>query len=305
MGFRLQGPAKRIAIAIGVLVVLVVVAVGLAIVRYGDSRNADRKALDESQTQFFAQQVRTDITDEGGIGDAYGGDANPADLADLARVKRSLSQALRSLKESSGLSADEAGIVGVIAAGQHRLESIFRNQLAPVAGTPRFDEGVIPYGEQVVRMERRIDAFNRASAQQVAAATSQADSTASSARTAAIVAALLATAFAIAVAIYARGVIGRLFGRIDEKIAHIDRQREHLAGILSTAETLRDSANEMLAAMTETATATSEQSSAVAEAAATAEELTATATSIADNAKAGSAAAEQTGDTMRDMQEQV
>jgi methyl-accepting chemotaxis protein len=302
---RWESPADRLTILIAIVVLLFAAAVIVAIVRYGDSRSADLKALDESQTQFFAQQVRTDVTDEGGIADAYGGDANPADLGDLARIKRSLTQSLRSLKESSGLGADEAGIVQRVAAGQRRLESIFRNQLAPVAGTPSFDEGVIPYGEQVVRLEKRIDAFNRASARQVAAAVSSADSTASSASTAAIVAVLLAAAFAIAVAIYARGVIGRLFSRIDEKVAHIDRQREHLADVLSTAETLRDSANEMLAAMTETATATSEQSSAVAEAAATAEELTATATSIADNAKAGSAAAEQTGDTMRDMQEQV
>jgi methyl-accepting chemotaxis protein len=39
--------------------------------------------------------------------------------------------------------------------------------------------------------------------------------------------------------------------------------------------------------------------------AATTEELQATATSIADNAKAGSTAVDQTGDTMREMQEQV
>ena len=94
-----------------VVVVLFGAAVIIAIVRYGDSRSADNKALAESQTQFFAQQVRTDVTDEGGIADAYGGDADPADLADLEKVKRSLSQALHSLKESPGLEPDEAGIV--------------------------------------------------------------------------------------------------------------------------------------------------------------------------------------------------
>jgi methyl-accepting chemotaxis protein len=294
-----------LTILIAVVVLIFASAVALALVRYEDSRNADSKALDESQTQFLAQQVRTDVTDEGGIADAYGGDANPADLADLARVKKSLSQTLSSLKRSPGLGADEAGIVAKIAAEQRRLESIFRNQLVPVAGTANFDEGVLPYETQVQKMESRIDAFNRSSARQVAEATHHADSTASSARTVALIAALIATIVAIFVCIYARGVLARLFRLIDQKIAHIDEQRRHLDGIRSTAGTLTQSANEMLAAMTETATATSEQSSAVAEAAATAEELTATATSIADNAKAGSAAAEQTGDLMRDMQEQV
>ena len=61
----------------------------------------------------------------------------------------------------------------------------------------------------------------------------------------------------------------------------------------------------MRTAASHTASATSEQSAAIAEAASTIEELNATAASIAGNARAGSTAAEQTGDTMRDMQEQV
>jgi hypothetical protein len=300
-----ETPADRLTILIGVVVLLFLAAVGVALVRSEDSRSADREALAESQTQFYAQEVRTDITDEGGIADAYGGDADPADLADLAAVKKSLREALRSLAASSGLGAGEAGIVDRVAADQRRLESIFHDQLKPVAGTPDFDQGVLPYQAQVERMEARIDAFNRSSSQQAAAATARADSTASSARTVAIIAALLATVFAIAVCVYARRVLARLFGLIEEKIAHLGKQRRQLEEIVGTAGTLNQSANEMLAAMTETATATGEQSSAVAEAAATAEELTATATSIADNAKAGSAAAEQTGGLMREMQEQV
>jgi chromosome segregation ATPase len=302
---RWETPADRLTILIGVVVVLFLAAVVVALVRYEDSRGADRDALDESQTQFYAQQVRTDVTDEGGIADAYGGDGDPADLADLARVKKSLREALHSLEGSAGLGADEAGIVGQIAGDQRRLESIFHDQLKPVAGTPDFDEGVLPYKAQVEKMESQIDSFNRSSAQQVAVAASRADSTSSSARTIAIIAALLATVFAIGVCLYARRVLAGLFRLIDEKIAHLGEQRRHLDGIVETAGTLNQSANEMLAAMSETASATNEQSSAVAEAAATAEELTATATSIADNAKAGSAAAEQTGELMREMQEQV
>jgi methyl-accepting chemotaxis protein len=267
---------------------MVALAVGIAIVRYGDSRSADNKALAESQTQFLAQQVRTDVTDEGGIADAYGGDGDPADLTDLENVKRHLTQALHDLKESPGLGADERGSVLAMAAGQRRLESIFENQLAPVAGTPNFDEGVAPYDEQVTRLEQRIDAFNRGSAKQADEAASSATSTASSARTEAILAAILAAAFAIAIGFYVVRLVSRLLDRIS-----------------ATAASLGPMAREMEAAIGETATATSEQSSAVAEAAATAEELTATATSIADNAKAGSAAAEQTGETMRDMEEQV
>jgi methyl-accepting chemotaxis protein len=285
---RLQGPAKRIAIAVTALVILVALAVGIAIWRYGAANSADKEALGLAQAQFFAQQVRTDVTDEGGIGDAYASDGNPADLGDLARVKRSLHQALNSLKQSSGLDSGEAGIVAAIAAEQRQLESIFHDQVKPVAGTASFDEGVHPYEAQVEKLERRIDAFNRRLAAQAAAAASHADSTASSAGTAAIIAALLAAVLAIAIGIYVVRLVNRLLNRIS-----------------AAAAALAPMAKEMEATIAETATATNEQSSAVAEAAATAEELTATAISIADNAKAGSAAAEQTGDLMRDMQEQV
>src|SRR3977135_394381 len=129
---RLQGPAKRIAIAVAALVTLVALAVGIAVWRYGAANDAEKEALGLAQTQFFAQQVRTDVTDEGGIADAYASDGNTADLADLARVKKSLFQALNSLKKSPGLSVGESGIVAKVAAEQRRLESIFRNQLVPV-----------------------------------------------------------------------------------------------------------------------------------------------------------------------------
>src|SRR3977135_2608382 len=118
-----ENPAHRLAILIAVVVLLFAAAVVIALVRYEDSRSADRTALDESQTQFFAQQVRTDVTDEGGIADAYASDGNTADLADLALVKKSLFQALSSLKKSSGLSVGEAGIVAKVAAEQPRPEN--------------------------------------------------------------------------------------------------------------------------------------------------------------------------------------
>jgi methyl-accepting chemotaxis protein len=285
---RLQGPAKRIAIAIVVLVILVALAVGVAIWRYGAANDAHGEALAVAQAQFYGQQVRTSITDEGGSADAYGGDADPADLVDLAGIKKELRQALTSLERSSGLDAGDAGTVDEIREGQRQLEKTFHDKVKPLAGTPNFDEGVLPYGAQVETLESQIDAFNRGLAARADDAASHADSTASGARTGAIIAAILAIALAIAIGVYVVRLVNRLVNRIS-----------------AAAVVLAPMAREMEAAIAETATATNEQSSAVAEAAATAEELTATATSIADNAKAGSAAAEQTGDLMREMQEQV
>jgi methyl-accepting chemotaxis protein len=270
------------------LVILVGLAVGIAIWRYSAANDANKEALQLSQAQFYGQQVRTNVTDEGGIADAYGGDGDPADLTAMAQAKKQLAEALESLRNSPVLSAADKATIDEIAAEQRQLESIFHDKLKPVAGTPSFDQGVEPYEAQVQKMEQRIDAFNRDLARRAANASAHADSTASGAGTAAIVAALLAALLAIAIGVYVVRLVNRLLNHIS-----------------AAAALLAPMAREMEAAIAETATATSEQSSAVAEAAATAEELTATATSIADNAKAGSAAAEQTGDLMRDMQEQV
>jgi methyl-accepting chemotaxis protein len=87
---------------------------------------------------------------------------------------------------------------------------------------------------------------------------------------------------------YVVRLIGRLFDRIR-----------------STAEHLSGSVAQMRASAAESAAATSQQSAAIAQVASTIEELDATAGVIADNARAGTAAVERTGDTMRDMQEQV
>src|SRR4051794_15517543 len=116
-GIRLAGPAKRIAVAIAVLVALLAVAVGVAIWRYSEAIAKDQQALGLAQTQFFAQQMRTGVTDEGGVADAYGGDGDRADLADLAQIKANLKQALVSLEQSKGIRSVPAGILTEVRAG--------------------------------------------------------------------------------------------------------------------------------------------------------------------------------------------
>jgi methyl-accepting chemotaxis protein len=300
-----QELGDRLVILIGAVVALFMVAVTVTAFRYDQSRNADSDALRARHIQILAQQLRTDVTDEGGIANAYAADRDPADLADRTRIKGNLAASLASLRQDSRLGETESALISFVGSAQQRLDAIFERRLVPVAGTAQFNRGVTPFETEVSRAERQIDAFNRAVAEQAQALQSRADSTAGSARLAAIAAALLASIAAFVVAGYARRVIVRLFGDIHDKARQLDEERLHLERIRALAQELREPANEMLAAMTETAAATSEQSSAVAEAAATAEELTATASSIADNAKAGSAAVEQTGVVMRDMQGQV
>jgi methyl-accepting chemotaxis protein len=302
---KLDDPGHRLVALIGLVVVLFVIAVGLGISRYSASRDSDKTALRDSQTQLLAQKARTAITDEGGIADAYGGDKDPADLADLQSVKGDLNDAITELKATPGLQAAERQELTAIEEGQTRLDQIFKEQVVPVAGTPQFDQGVGPYTDEVEQIEQQLDAFIAATGREAASGIDSANSDASNARTIAVIAALLATLAAIAVAIYSNKLVRRLFGRIEEQFEQIDRQVAKLEDVRATADGLAQAASEMVASSTEASTATSEQSAAVSEVAATAQQLSATAGSLADNAKAGSAAVDQTGDVMRDMQEQV
>jgi methyl-accepting chemotaxis protein len=287
-GRILEGPARRIAIAMGAILVLLILAVGIAISRFDSADSSYKDALAQDQVALVAQQARTAITDEGGIVDAYGADKDPADLRDLAGVKRDLSQALATLAASSGVSAAGKADVNRIQASSARLDGIFKDKVVPVAGTPQFDVGVKPYSEAVAQIERQTDAFIASVGDQARAASASAASEAHNARVAAIIAAVIAALLVIAVSFYVIRLVGRLMTRIGE-----------------SAATLLGAASEMRASATEASTATSEQSAAVTEVAATAQQLNATAGSLADNAKAGSAAVSQTGDVMRDMQEQV
>src|SRR4051794_35692897 len=301
----LAEPANRLVALITLLVVLFAIAIVVALVGYGSSRNTDKEAIADSQAQVLAQQARTAITDQGGLVDAYAGDKDPADLKELRGVDKEFHAAIDKLLGSPNLSDVRRQEIRDINADASRLDKIFQDQVVPVAGTPQFDRGLKPYTAVVEDVEKRIDALITADAAKTEAGVAAADNDAKRARLLALLAAAAALIVAVGVAIYSRRLIRGLFGRLDARSRSVDAQREQLDLVHTTAGTLNEAANEMLAAMTQTASATSEQSSAVAEAAATAEQLSATAASIADNAKAGSTAVEQTGDTMRDMQEQV
>ncbi|MBV8599689.1 MAG: hypothetical protein JO017_12775, partial [Actinobacteria bacterium] len=117
-------------------------------------------------------------------------------------------------------------------------------------------------------------------------------------RIASLVAAIVSIVAAIGFAVYALTLVARVGSR-EASLAELVHRVHDTSGILALV------ANELRAAVKQSATATTQQSTAVAETSATIERLAAAATAIADNAHAVSAAAEQTGATMRHMQEQV
>jgi methyl-accepting chemotaxis protein len=302
---RLEDPRQRLVALIGSIVVLLAAAIGLTLWRYDAAITSDHHAQAEIQVQLAAEQGREALSRKAGLVDAYAADRNPADLGQIDQADRDLGVAFGRLRKAAADNPVERQRVDGMVAGSRALDQLFAAKVVPVAGTPRFDDGVKPYTAEQAKVVGALAAYSRARGDETRVDAAIARSDAHNAKLVAIIAGLLAAFVAIATGMYARRLVGRLFKRIDDQLEQVQHQMEEIDRIRVTAGELGVAASEMRAAASESASATSEQSAAISQAASTIEQLNATAVSIAGNARAGTTAAEQTGDTMRDMQEQV
>jgi methyl-accepting chemotaxis protein len=302
---QLEGPGGRVIAMIGAIVLLLAVAVGVSLWRFGVADGKYQDALREDRTIGFVETATDKLVDVGNtVGVLAVGRGTGGELSEL-RVKHSEFDAAVNKTLTIVPTAEETRLVGQILAAGAALFAQTEHGVLPAAGTPRVGAAVKTYDARLTALETPLDAL-KAEAQAVASdAHAQATASASDARTVAVITGILAALGALLVAVYAARVIGRQFRLIDGQVRHIDLQIAQIAQIRVTAGQLAVAAGEMRAAAAESAAATSQQSAAIAEAAATIEELDATAAVLADNARAGTTAVEQTGDTMRDMQEQV
>ena len=290
---------------IAAIIVLLAVAVGITVWRYGAAGEAYDRALEENGVVVAAEQARTALARADGLADAYGSDRNAEDLSSLEQTDKDLNAALAVLHRSADGDDDELVEVKEIEVGVRRLEAQFEEEVLPVAGTPAFGAGVKRYAGTLERVSGLLADYAGEEQAESKRLGASARTDADQAQTIALVAGGLAALVAMLVALYSSRLVRRLFGRIDGQVDQIGTQVEQIERIRATANELAVAAGEMRAAAGQAASATTEQSAAIAQVAATIEELNATAGSIADNTRAGSTAAEQTGDTMRDMQEQV
>jgi methyl-accepting chemotaxis protein len=298
----LRTPATRVVAAIAGVVVLFALALALAVWRYGDAQDSNRRALSDTGQEALYLEARGALTSQVGAMAAYAADGEVHHRVEWRAARQKLLSVLRRIEGELGSS--EVAELGILGESQERLDRLFED-VAAVAGRPDSDAAAEAFEAAASRVSRALDDLvrtERAEGRELAAA---ADDDARGARLIAIVAGLIALLAAVATAWHASRLINGLFQRIDDQFEQVGRQFAHLEEVRKTADTLSEAGREMLAATTEASAATSQQSAAVAEVAATAEELQATAVSIADNAKAGSRAVDQTGETMREMQEQV
>ena len=283
----LEGPARRIAAAGLAVVLMLGVAIGVTLWRYGVANSQYQDALRKSQTIGLVERATDKLVDVSTNVNVLAVGRASDQLATFHELHGIFNGAMG---ESAKIapSATKTTLLAQISAGANALFAQAERGVLPAAGRPRVAAEVRLYNTRLSELETPLDALRDTAKAEASHAQAAASSAASDARTIALITAGLAVVLALFLIAYIVRLIGRLFDRIR-----------------ATAGSLAEAATEMRAAAAESASATSQQSAGIAEAASTIEELDATAAVIADNARAGTSAVEQTGETMRDMQEQV
>jgi CHASE3 domain sensor protein len=283
----LEGPARRVAVASALIVVLVATAVGVTLWRYGVATSKSHRAVAESRVVPLAEQAKTALQVQATAVQGYAADRDPLDITELHRGQATIR---RLLTELGAVRTDqvERDALTRIEAANRKLGAIATTKVIPTGGTKAGLEALDPFEAQQGRVEAQLDALaNRFRAQTNAAEVSS-KSAGHEARLAGLIVGLLALVGTVVLALYSVRLIARLLTRI-----------RRTAGEPGAA------ALELRAAAQESAAATAQQSSAITEVAATVEELSASATTLASGAEGSASAAQRTGETMRDMQEQV
>jgi methyl-accepting chemotaxis protein len=299
-----EGPARRIAVAGLAVIVMLGVAIGVTLWRYGVANSKYTDALKKSQTIGLVERATDKLVDVSTNVNVLAVSRATDQLANFQQVHGVFNGAM---SESAQIApnATKKALLGQISTAADALFAQAEHGVLPAAGTPRVGAQVRLYNARLTELETPLDALRDTAKSEAAHAQVAASGAASDARAIALITGLLAALGALLAAVYASRLVGRQFNQIDAQVDHIKHQVAHIDRIRATAGSLAEAATEMRAAAAESASATSQQSAGIAEAASTIEELDATAAVIADNARAGTTAVEQTGDTMRDMQEQV
>jgi methyl-accepting chemotaxis protein len=285
-----EGPVRRIAAGGLIVVVLLGGAIGVTLWRYGAADHSYRDALDKAEAIRLVSHATDKLVDVGTEVATLEGvrGANSSEHRALLHQLQSEFNGAIKQAERTAPSTRKSELAAQIEAASGAVFGQVAERVLPAVSTVRVDAAVATYRSLLTQLEAPLDRLTATAESDAQQARAGAASTASQASTIAVI----ATSVAIVLALLLFAYIVRMVSRL------LDRIR-------STAGELAEAASEMRAAAAESASATSQQSAGIAEAASTIEELDATAAVIADNARAGTSAVERTGDTMRDMQEQV
>jgi methyl-accepting chemotaxis protein len=285
--FGLQGPARRVAIAGGLIVLLLVAAVGIMLWRYGAAMSLARDAL-AKETAVAVSGGANDFLVERVLLIGPDRRLDAAQLSQLHAEQQGFQQAIgQRLPTLRGYGGADVALRARVLTGNDKLMAL-GNSVLPRLGTGSAVQGVAAYFAQLRSVKQSLDALVVEDQQQSNAADARASSAESSAQLAGIVVGLLALLATLGLVVYMVRLLRRVFGRLSAVVPR-----------------LNEASIEMRTSIQEAAAATNEQSASIAQAAATIDELGATAGSIAANAENSNSAAHQTSDTMQRMQQQV
>jgi methyl-accepting chemotaxis protein len=278
IGERLGGPTRRIAIAGALIVVLVGVAIGVTLWRYGASTSKYEATLKNTTTVAETGETRTAVYDILNAARPLATGTSAAGIAALHEAGAELGPRLVSLVHlTTDAPLEQAALAS--ARGNNDALGTTIATLSQNAGTPAAAAEIDRIAYLLDGVDHQLDAVV---AQENAQNLSDQRSAQASNRSALLLSLLaggLAMLCTALLTVYVVRLTGRLFARIR-----------------TTSSTLTEATNEMRAATLEAAAATSQQSAAISQVAATLEELSASAAAIAENAQLTATEALETGE---------
>jgi hypothetical protein len=285
----LQGPARRIAQATAVMVLLMTLALGVSIWRY---ERANTKHATATRTTEIAGAtiaiLRSNLAERAAAVATFAATQNRDSVTEQQRLHAEFNRRVQETEASGVVGSEQRVLLDQLSEASEARYRQGAEQVIPAAGTSAERAALREYAAGTAVVNERIDELGASLRERAKAVQHAAESDARTARLAALISGALALVVAVLLAAYSVRLISRLFGQLH-----------------STVGGLTLAASEMRVAAAQSAATTSEQSAAIAQVTAATEELTATAAAIAENARTGAGAAEQTGETMTDMQEQV
>ncbi len=274
---QLAGPTRRIAIASGLIVVLVAASIGVVVLRFDSSASKYESALATQSATAKTSEARTSLYDILNATRTYDQTGQPTALAGVTSARAELDSGLGQLAGLARTGAERSAIKAATATATS-LDPAIRS-LAAARRTPDRAAATNQLALGLAAMDTRFDAVAAADRQEAIAAESAAEDSANSARLVGLLTGALAILMVLALAVYVVRLVARLLGRMR-----------------GTSVQLTDAANEMRAAMREASAATTEQSAAIAEVAATLSEMSASSAAIAENAQTTATEALETGE---------
>jgi hypothetical protein len=282
----LELPSHRIAAVGAVIVALCCATVGVALWRYNDAEHGFQSTIIHGDAIRDLQDAKEALLDRAVLVSQAALTGETSDAAALAGLQTGYGTAIRQAREIEDADRHEFDVALDRAA---RLIAGPEADLGRAAGTADAQPALARYTTAVRALDNEVlDRLGENASRREDQTEKAALATAHRGRVLTLLIGGIAILAMVLLLAYAVRLLDRLLDRI-----------KRTAGTLGTA------LGDLRASATETAAATTEQAAAISEVATTIEELSATAASIAENAQAATSAADQTGQTMTEMQDHV